>query len=453
MDRLTEVNDVTLLFDTFSSESINLYETFRNIKVRVNAVVLEEDGFLPDGVISPFGFFMGDYSKSEKAPGKPLFFNQIKVPEFWEIEANNAGGKVMDNKKERGRLFFTKIDNSRLVKMVDWLDESGVVRITEHYNKYGAIFCKTLFDAQGHKSMRTFFAADGSEAVYENFVTSDYIVKWEGKDYIIHSQTEFVKFFFKCSGLENTNIIFNSLSYPFFLSEALPKTGNRDVLFWNEPIGDDIPGNMRIILDGNANRAHKVYVQHHDAYERLIELGAPEDIVTELGYVYSFARENNHSHEALIFTNSDNIEKLEEIVKDVPEIHFHIAALTEMSSKLMATERYENVSLYPGVKKSIINSLLAKCDIYLDINHETEIVDAVHRAFLNKQLIFAFDNTVHNRNYISPTNIFSAEEYDALSMVLKAIVTNSDLIDMALEQQLDYALAEDKDSYDMNGLF
>lgn len=453
MGSFNKVSDYTLLFDSFSDESKNLFDSFVNSNISVNAVSIEEDGYLPEGVISPFGFFMGDYSKCDKVPGKPLYFNQISIPEYWEITGNNAGGKIMDNNRERGRVFFSKIDNTRLVKIVDWLDEKGVVRVTEHYNKYGALFCKTLFNHKGEKTLRTFYSPEGDEVVYENFVTADYIVKWEGKDYIIHSKSEFMKFFFKCSGLDETHIIFNSLGDIFFVTEALPKNGYNDVLFWNEPIGTEIPGNMQFIFDGHANRVSKVYVQRHEAYENLLSLGAPEKLVAELGYVYGFERENNHSMQALIFTNSDNIEKLEEIVSSVPDIHFHIAALTEMSSKLMATEKYDNVSLYPGVKKSIIEKLLAKCDIYLDINHEAEIADAVHRAFLNNQLILGFDNTLHNRSYISPTNIFSAEEYDALIMVLNAITDNPELIDMALEQQLSFALAEDSEKYDMNSMF
>lgn len=453
MDFFTKISDVTLLFDSFSEESKNLFESFKNIGVAVNAVSIEDDGFMPDGIISPFGYFMGDYSKSDKVPGKPLFFNQIKIPKYWEITANNANGEIMDNNKERGKLFFHQIDNTRMVKIVDWYDEAKVVRVSEHYNKYGALFCKTLFNAKGAKTHRTFYSADGEEVVYENFVTNDYIVKWNGKDYIIHGKSEFLKFFFKCSGLDETHIVFNTLADSFFVSEALPRNGYTDVLFWNEPINGEIPGNMQYILDGHAGRAKKVYVQRHEAYEKLMELGASPELVKELGYVYSFERENNHSMNALIFTNSDNIEKLEEIIKEVPSIHFHIAAITEMSSKLMSKDLYENVSLYPGVKKSVIESLLEKCDIYLDINHETEIVDAVHRAFLNNQLIMAFDNTIHNRNYVSPTNIFAAEEYDALIMVLNAIADNPELIDMGLEQQLEFALAGDSDKYDMNSMF
>lgn len=453
MGKTSEIKNITLLFDTFSEESRNLNDTFKNLGQEVNAVSLDDNGFLPDGVISPYGFFLGDWEKSEKVSGKPLFFNQIKVPEYWEISGSGSSGKITDHKKERGHIFFTAADNSRLVKVVDWLDDSGIVRMSEHYNRFGAVFCRTFFNAKGQKTTRSFFDAEGREKVYENFVTDDYIVDWAGKDNVIHSKTGFIKFFFECSGLDKTNIVFNSLSVPLFVSQALRKNGCRDVLFWNEPVGSEIPGNMRIILNGQANRAIKVYVQHHTAYEKLISLGASPEKVCELGYVYSFERENGHGADALILTNSDNIEHIEDIVKAVPEMHFNIAALTEMSPKLMALDVYDNVSLYPGVKRENIGRLLKKCDIYLDINHEAEIVDAVHRAFINNAVIFAFNETVHNRNYVAPENIFNKDNYAALVEKLHKVAADAEYTDETLRKQHEFALAEDPAKYDVNGLF
>lgn len=42
----------------------------------------------------------------------------------------------------------------------------------------------------------------------------------------------------------------------------------------------------------------------------------------------------------------------------MPQMHFHVAAITEMSSKLMSAGQYDNVSLYPNVKMSVLDSLL-----------------------------------------------------------------------------------------------
>ena len=65
MDRAVEVthtaDGITLLFDTFSGESRNLLESFKNAGAAFHAAVIEDDGFLPDDVMSVYGFFLGDY--------------------------------------------------------------------------------------------------------------------------------------------------------------------------------------------------------------------------------------------------------------------------------------------------------------------------------------------------------------------------------------------------------
>ena len=81
----------------------------------------------------------------------------------------------------------------------------------------------------------------------ENFVTGDILVRWQDKDWIFRSKTDFIAFFIRCAGLEDTAVYFNSLSYPFFASQALAPNGFRDALFWHEPVVDEIPGNMQII--------------------------------------------------------------------------------------------------------------------------------------------------------------------------------------------------------------
>ena len=48
---------IVLLFDYFSMESRNLYESFTNVGIPFTAAVVEDDGFLPEGVNSVYGYF------------------------------------------------------------------------------------------------------------------------------------------------------------------------------------------------------------------------------------------------------------------------------------------------------------------------------------------------------------------------------------------------------------
>lgn len=435
---MEQSSKIVLLFDSFSMESRNLYESFENAGIDFTAAAVEDDGFLPEGVASVYGFFCENGATGRKE--NPKYFNQIRVPEYWRIESSNTSGKVMDKEKERARIFYSEPTNHRLVKVVDWMDDCGIVRLSEHYNKYGEIFCRTVFNKKGQKALRKFYSPQGQERVMENFVTGGIIVSWKGKDKILHSKTELIRFFLECAGLAGANVYFNSLSYPFFASQILPDNGKKDLLFWNEPVGDEIPGNMQIILNHQATRTKKIYVQRKNSYERLLALGASPEMVKQLGYIYSFVRENKHRPEVLICTNSDRVPHLGELAQMVPGMKFHVAAITEMSSRLMAAGAGENVFLYPNVKNNVLDHLFEKCDFYLDINYEGEIVDAVHRAFLNNQLIIAFEETMHNAAYTADTNTFPENEFKELAGALNTALKMPQIIDQALQMQKNAAL-------------
>ena len=438
---------ITLLFDTFSAESRNLYESFQNAGIHVAAAVIEDDGFLPEGILSVYGFFLGYCGQEQDEFCKPRYFDQIKIPEYWRIEASNSNGKVMNHNKEAARIYYTEPKHKRLVKVVDWLDDKEVVRLCEHYNQYGNLYCRTIFNKKGQKVARKFYSQEGVELIVENYVTGDYIVNWEQKNWIFHTKTDFVCFFLKCAGLEDTALYFNSLSYPFFVSQSEKQNGYRDFLFWNEPVGSEIPGNMQIILNDQAARTKTIYVQRRESYEKLIELGASPDRVKQLGYLYGFVRENKHRNDILICTNSDRIPHLSELVQAVPDMKFHIAALTEMSSKLMAVGRYANVTLYPDVKQKVLDRLFEKCDIYLDINCEGEIADAVHRAFLNNQLIVGYEETMHNKYYTADTNTFPEAEYADMAEALNIAAKLPQMLDEALQMQREWALSASVQDY------
>lgn len=442
---MDQASKITLLFDSFGMESRNLYESFVNAQIPFTAAVVEDDGFLPDGVTSVYGFFYEDQHSARE--GKPKYFNQIQIPEYWRIESTNSNGKVMDKTHERARIFYTEPTNHRLVKIVDWMDDTGVVRLSEHYNKYGEIFCRTIFNKKGQKALRKFYSPQGQERVVENFVTNAILVQWQGRDKILHSRTELIRFYLECAGLAESKVYFNSLSFPFFASQILPDNGMGDILFWNEPVENEIPGNMQIILNHQATRTAKIYVQRKASYERLIELGASPEMVKQLGYLYSFIRENKHRPEVLICTNSDRVAHINELAQLVPGMNFHVAAITEMSSKLMAAGANANVFLYPNVKNTVLDHLFEKCDIYLDINYEGEIVDAVHRAFLNNQLIIAFEETMHNAYYTADTNTFPETEYRELAEALNTALQMPQIIDQALVMQHNAALCAEREKY------
>ena len=441
-------NNITLLLDLYTTESRELQESFILAGYDIPAVVIEDDGFLPNNVTSVYGYYLGDYASSKGSFGKPRYFNQLEIPAFWEISSNNTNGEIHDKNKLRAKIFYADPRNKRMIRSVDWYDEAGIVRYSEHYNKYGVRWAVTVFDIKGQHINKSFFDASGREIILENYATGNIILNDGDEIRIFDNKTEFVKHFLKTSGLLRERLFFNSLSTPFFVSLALEDNGGEDVLFWQEPTRDDIPGNMQVIFRGEAARCKKVIVQRYNNYKRLIDLGAPRSMTKPLGNIYRYERDSSHRKEALICTNSDRVEGLGVLADAFPDIKFNVAALTEMSSKLLSFGSRDNVKLYPGAKDSTFDELFADCDIYLDINHENEIVDALHRAYLNNMLIFGFADTSHSRDYVAGEHLVSGCDAGALIELLRGIVRDEAVWDSHLEMQRKAALAQQSDDFE-----
>lgn len=445
MEKHSGLTEGTLLLDNYGEDSAMLHQSFRRAGFGGPVVVIEDDGFFPEDVISGYQYFCGDFHKSAKVPGRARYFNQINVPDYWEISGNNSGGKVNDLNHERGRIFYAEPKHKRLVRVVDWLDERGTVRSSDHYNRYGALYARTFFNKEGKRFCKAYFDADGRETLLENFVTHDIILNRDGRTYVLKSKVDLILKVLEELGTAKSRLFFNSLSTPLFVSERMPADRQDDVLFWQEGGRDDIPGNMQMILNGGARRTKAIYVQKKDSYEKLVELGASKKILKPLGFAYAYSRQNAFRNEALICTNSDRVEKGEELIKALPKMHFHIAALTEMSSKLMSLSQYQNVTLYPGASTKKIEELFDICDYYLDINHESEVASAVKKAFLHNQLILGFKETLHNKAYVADEHVF--EGHEAMIAFLNKIMGHEPLIKKRLNLQKKIAMSERVTAY------
>ena len=99
---------------------------------------------------------------------------------------------------------------------------------------------------------------------------------------------------------------------PFLISYYLGGEG-RDILFWQENLADQLPGNMQIIFSGRTSRTKKVIVQDRSVYKKLLHLVEEKnkEMISFLNIIYPKLRENYSRKEILIVTNSDQIEGVE----------------------------------------------------------------------------------------------------------------------------------------------
>ena len=427
------------LYDHYHQASRDLRASLQQAGYEGVVVVLNEDGFLPEDMTSPYAYFC----QMEQGQGKALYFNQLPVPEFWEIRGTSTNAEVWDYAQLRAKIFYAEPKHYRLIKNVDWYDEGGRVKLTEHYNQYGWRFATTTFTNEQKIAIKIYYNQLGQEVIVENALTGDIILNWQGQTQFFANRKELVAHYIQLRGYSLESIVYNSLSTPFFYSYGLSTVG-RDYLFWQEEIGDSLPGNMQILLNSPATRTQQVLIQNRRIYEKAISLATEEQRakMSYLGLLYPQRKINRGSRQILIVTNSDQLEGLEELTDQLPDFDFHIAALTEMSAKLLAFDRLSNIHLYAGISEVYLTSLYEQCDIYLDINRGNEVLSAVRRAFEYNQVILGFQETRHQADFGLNQNYLPVNQVGDLVARLKGLGSD-DLTSLARLQRINQATEED----------
>lgn len=434
------------LFDRLNQESKDLLASLEAVGKAGQTIVLEPDGFLPEGILSPFTYFV----QGENPQGKALYFNQVPVPAFWEITGDNQAGAIHNITVKKAHIHYADTDQPRLVKQVDWFNAEGQTRQEDHYDRYGHCFAKTSLAVDGTRVFTRYLTVDGKERILENHVTGDILLTLQDKP-IQHfrNRIDFVQFFLTYLGLDKERILVNTLAEPFLVSFYIQGKPGQDVLVWQEPLYNEIPGNMQLILEDNSIRANSVVIPNGETYARALELTPKEQHhkIFPLGYHYQFERDNFLRKDALIVTNSDQIEHLTYLVEALPDVTFRIAAVTEMSTKLTAMMAYPNVVLYQNASQQQIKSLYQVSDIYLDINYANELLSSVRQAFNHNLAIFAFRETLHNPSYVAPENVYGKDEPEKLLARIKLAISGLEGMQEVLVAQGRHSHYMDKESY------
>ena len=122
-------------------------------------------------------------------------------------------------------------------------------------------------------------------------------------------------------------------------------------------------------------------------------------------------KKNHIVGDALILTISDQIEQLDYLLDNLPDICFHIAAPVQFSEKIRSLETEYNVRLVTVTTDQQIDFLVNMCDFLLDINHFQEVDSIVSKFVQAGKMVLAFDNTVHGNQ---GQEVFEANRPDEL---------------------------------------
>ncbi|HCT1771212.1 TPA: accessory Sec system glycosylation chaperone GtfB [Staphylococcus aureus] len=423
------------LYDNLNSQTLQLYQSFINTNIKSTIVVVNDNGFLPSDVLSPYKFFSGNSIENES----PLYFNDVPIPKYWEIEGSNQSAVIKDKGKIRGKILYKKGYRNRVVASVEWFNKNELVQFIDYYNRHGFRFAQLVMDDKQNQIIKRYFDQNNNEFLMENLVTKDLILRWNNKDIFFDNRVSFLSFFFEKADLSIKDIVLNSFATSFLFLYQQRHFNMKCRIFWQEKIKGDLPENMKTALKNIANL--KILIPDKKEYYRIIDSVETlyQHKIEYSGYVYEFLKVNKYSNEALIITNSDDIPYVDYIARENQNVTFHIASKTEMSSKLLELGGIHNINLYPKSSEETILNLYRKCDIYLDINKGKEIFESIHLAFAHKMIIFAFEETIHNRQFVHSNNIYKIDNYYHLSNAINQISNDKILFSDRLNMQLEFA--------------
>ena len=100
----------------------------------------------------------------------------------------------------------------------------------------------------------------------------------------------------------------------------------------------------------------------------------------------------------MLLTDVQELEQIEFLAQSLPSVHFYIACYTDMGDYLRSLDRFENIHLYPQVIHVVLDELIDKCQVYLDIHHGNEHYELSRRFKTLGKPVLAFDNTKKNEN-------------------------------------------------------
>lgn len=427
------------LFERFDNRAIRIYNSFKWAKMSVKTVVIHETGFLPNDVITPYRYF----AQHQDAADTPLYFNQLEVPNYWLIEDEKRVARVKDKGELRAIIHY-QVKRRRVVEHVDWLTPNGETQFTDYYNKQGFKYAQTVFNPQTKQPMmRIYFDRDGNEFYTENLMTHDILLTWQGKSYHFDSQDQFISFFLTVSGFDVESILTNAFILSIRFINQIAHQGV-NYLYWQENVTPEVLQRLRYLWQ-NGQRPLKVVLPDPEQYQVLIQHTTNEELqnIIKGGYVYQFEQHSSYGNNVLIMTHSDQLLELDTIIQSNPNATFHIAALTDMSQKLLQFGNYDNVHLYPKMTQAQHKQLYQQANIYLDINEGKEILNAVRTAFNHQLLILANRTVVHNAEVVASDNI----RKEGLGILLQEVLNHPETFKTRLQLQMDKAGARTPEKF------
>lgn len=406
------------LFQTYNKDAWDIHYTQLRQGKDYPTIVIEDDGFLPSDVTSIYhflGYNTCDYN--------PLHLNDLTLPIAYEVEREGVDFFIMSNDMVVGKVILQGEPIERIVKEVWWLDSIGYPYKKDYYNQYGYCFKTETYVKDLGLVSTSYYSVSGEVLLDENHLVGS--ILYNNQLYLNK-----LSLYNKCLaelGYSKEPITFNHLGTPLEIILSNLESGH-ELIFQEEVFVNSIPDNLQYVIH-NSDKI-SISVTNRSTYsilENMCKVQFMMLLVPSKSDLGSFK-------DVLITTQTDQLTSIEDFVEQLPELEFHIAAPTQMSSKLFDLNKYSNVHLYPNISNNNLDDLFNQCGVFLDIAMSPTVFDANRRALENSLLRVGLIG-VSTGKYISDANLFSLRSLDSLIDYLREVTSTEDKLQTAISDE------------------
>lgn len=406
------------LFQTYNKDAWDIHYTQLRQGKDYPTIVIEDDGFLPSDVTSIYhflGYNTCDYN--------PLHLNDLNLPIAYEVEREGVDFFIMSNDMVVGKVILQGEPIERIVKEVWWLDSKGYPYKKDYYNQYGYCFKTETYVKDLGLVSTSYYSVSGEVLLDENHLVGS--ILYNNQLYLNK-----LSLYNKCLaelGYSKEPITFNHLGTPLEIILSSLESGH-ELIFQEEVFVNSIPDNLQYVIH-NSDKI-SISVTNRSTYsilENMCKVQFMMLLVPSKSDLGSFK-------DVLITTQTDQLTSIEDFVEQLPELEFHIAAPTQMSSKLFDLNKYSNVHLYPNISNNNLDDLFNQCGVFLDIAMSPTVFDANRRALENSLLRVGLIG-VSTGKYISDANLFSLRSLDSLIDYLREVTSTEDKLQTAISDE------------------
>lgn len=357
--------------------------------------------------------------------GKPLFFNDLEVPDLWECWTLGITTYLFDGEERRANVVLRGDILSRTVDRVEWFGQGEEIVSIDVYNRYGWKSKQSLLTEAGQPYLDIYLNRQQEEVLLHYISQGIFLLQTpKGRDRLYANKEELQR---------------------AVLEQLLPE--DEAILLLDKSLLDAVKKIPKERLAYCARDAHDLdEVKERVSQILLVEdgfLGENKDGITVLTGLVDVEQES-FQPEALVMTASQEVEGLSSLVHQFPQVTFHIAALTAMGPKLTDLAARPNVRLYPGISLDKYEDLLSRCSIYLDCNQGEEVWSSSLHALENGQVLFGLKSTVHQEAYKELSTI--SDTVEEMKQQLEIVLHHPETFTELVKEQVRILKLPEKDA-------